>query len=341
MSYGKLNYPELFSPITIRNRTFKNRIVMPPMATNFGVVTRQSIAYYRKRALGGVGCIIVEGTPIHLFYERKFQDGLKILAENIKKYEAKAVIQLTIKTNPQPRRDVTEIPIDEVKGFIDDFVNATKVSFEAGFDGVEPHGAHGFIVNQFFSPISNRRNDEYGLDLYGRMRFALDVIKGIKSVVGEKLLIFYRHTPVEWREGGYHLDDSMAFGRELKKMGLNVFDISPSTTPGSYQYALLAKKIKEDVDIPVVAVGKMHSPEFANTVIKNKYADFVAIGRALLADPFLPKKLEDGKFSSINTCKQCNIKCHGYLKRGLPISCVNNPSVGREYLENGLWNRWD
>lgn len=340
MSYGKLNYSELFSPIVIRNMTFKNRIVMPPMATNFGVVTRQSIGYYRKRALGGVGCIIVEGTPTHLFYNRKFQDSLKRLAENIKKEGVRAIIQLTIKTNPQPRRDVTDIPISEVKGFIDDFINAARVSFEAGFDGIEPHGAHGFIMNRFLSPISNQRKDEYGVDLYGRMKFGLNVVKGVRSVVGENFLIFYRHTPVEWREGGYTLDDSIAFGRELKKVGLDVFDISPSTPPGSYQYALLAKEIKENVDIPVVAVGKMHTPELANKIIKDRYADFAAIGRALLADPFLPKKLEDGKFSSINVCKQCNIKCHGYLRRGLPISCVNNPSVGREYLEFGFWNRW-
>lgn len=339
MSYGELYYPELFSPITIGDITFKNRIVMPPMATNFGVVTRQSIAYYRKRALGGVGCIIVEGTPTHLFYNRGFQDGLKRLADSIKKEDVRAIIQLTIRSNPQPRRDVTDIPVDEVKGFIESLVNAARVSFEAGFDGVEPHGAHGFIMNRFFSPVSNQRKDEYGGDLYGRMRFGLDAVKGIRSIVGERFLIFYRHTPVEWRDDGYTLEDSIAFGRELKKSGLNVFDISPSTPAGSYHYALFAREIKEKVGIPVIAVGKMHVPELADKIIREGYADLVAIGRALISDPFLPKKLEDGRFSSINGCKQCNIKCHGYLRRGLPISCINNSSVGKEYLEAGSWNR--
>ncbi|MGB9682459.1 MAG: tRNA-dihydrouridine synthase, partial [bacterium] len=277
----------------------------------------------------------------HLFYDHRFQDGLKRLAEAIKLDDVKAVIQLTIKSNPQPRKDVTDIPIDEVKGFIDALVYAARISFDTGFDGVEPHGAHGFIMNRFFSPISNQRKDEYGGDLYNRMRFGLDVVRNIKSAVGEGFLIFYRHTPVEWQDNGYTLEDSIAFGKELKKVGLDVFDISPSTPSGSYQYGVFAKEIREKVDIPVVAVGKMHVPEIASKMIRENYADLVAIGRALLADPFLPKKLEEGRLSSINVCKQCNIKCHGYLRRGLPISCVNNHSVGREYFEIGFWTKGD
>ena len=333
-----MSYEFLFSPISIKGLSFKNRIVMPPMATNFGIVTDQSIAYYTKRALGGVGSIIIEGVPTHLFRDRQFQDRLKLLADSIHRNNVNVFVQLTIRSNPQPRRDVTDIPIDEIRSFIDDFVYAGKVCLEAGFDGVEPHGAHGFIMNQFFSPIFNRRDDDYGGDVYRRMRFSLEVIRGLRSIANDKFLILYRHTPVEWREGGYSLEDTILFGRELKKEGLDVLDISPSTPPGSYDYGILAKEVKRQVDIPVIMVGKMHISDLAEDRIKNGYADFVAIGRALLADPFLPKKMQDGRFAFINSCKQCNIMCHGYLRRRIPISCIMNPSVGREFLERGNWS---
>jgi 2,4-dienoyl-CoA reductase-like NADH-dependent reductase (Old Yellow Enzyme family) len=333
-----MTYESLFSSISIRGLRFKNRIVMPPMATNFGIVTDQSIAYYTKRALGGVGSIIIEGVPTHLFRDRQFQDRLKLLADSIHRSNVNAFVQLTIRSNPQPRRDVTDISVDEIRSFIDDLVYAGKVCLEAGFDGVEPHGAHGFIINQFFSPIFNRRDDEYGGDVYRRMRFSLEVIRGLKSIANDKFLILYRHTPVEWREGGYSLDDTILFGRELKKEGLDILDISPSTPPGSYDYGILAREVKRQVDIPVIMVGKMHIPDLAEDRIKNGYADFVAIGRALLADPSLPKKIQDGRFALINSCKQCNIMCHGYLRRRIPISCVMNPAVGREFLERGSWS---
>lgn len=334
-----MSYEYLFSPISIKGVYFKNRIVMPPMATNFGIVTDQSVSYYSKRALGGVGSIIIEGAPAHLFRDKSFQERLKVLADSIHRNGANVFVQLTIKSNPQPRRDVTEIPIDEIKSYIEDLIYAGKVCLEAGFDGVEPHGAHGFIMNQFFSPISNRRNDDYGGDVYKRMRFALEVIRGLKSIANDRFLILYRHTPVEWRDGGYSLEDTILFGRELKKEGLDILDISPSTAPGSYDYGALARDVKKWVDIPVIMVGKMYVPDLANSKLREGYADFVAIGRTLLSDPFLPKKIQDGRFNLIKSCRQCNIKCHGYLRRRIPISCVVNPSVGREFLERGSWSR--
>lgn len=333
-----MSYSFLFSPITIKGLYFKNRIVMPPMATNYGIVTDQSIAYYTKRSLGGVGSIIVEGVPTHLFHNKKFQDRLKLLADGIHKGGANAFVQLVIRSNPQPRRDVTDIPIDEIKAMVDDFVFAGKVVLSAGFDGVEPHGAHGFMMNQFFSPIFNRRTDEYGLGLEGRMRFGLDVVKGLKSITRDKFLILYRHTPVEFRDGGYTIEDTIMFGKRLKEAGLDIFDISPSTAPGSHDYGALAKQVRAEVDIPVIMVGKMYAPDLADSRIRYGYADFVAIGRTLLSDPFLPKKIQDGRFDLINSCKMCNIKCHGYLRRRIPISCMMNPSVGKEYLEKGHWS---
>ncbi len=334
-----MSYKHLFSPISIKSVYFKNRIVMPPMATNFGIITDKSIAYYAKRALGGVGSIIIEGTPTHLFRNKNFQDRLKLLADNIHKGGANAFVQLTIRSNPQPRRDVTDIPIDEIKSLIEDFVYASKVCLEAGFDGVEPHGAHGFMMNQFFSPIFNRRNDEYGGDVYRRMRFALDVIRGLRSIANDRFLILYRHTPVEWRDGGYSLEDTILFGKELKREGLDILDISPSTAPGSHDYGALAREVKKQVDVPVIMVGKMYVPDLADSKLGEGYADFVAIGRSLLTDPFLPKKIQDGRFELIDACKQCNIMCHGYLRRRIPISCIVNPSVGREFLERGSWSR--
>lgn len=332
-----MDYSYLFSPITVKGLYFKNRIVMPPMATNFGIVTDQSIAYYTKRALGGVGSIIVEGVPTHLFHNKRFQDRLKLLSEGIHRGGANAFVQLVIGSNPPPRRDVTDISLDQIKSMIDEFVFAGKIVLDAGFDGVEPHGAHGFMMNQFFSPIFNRRNDEYGGDLERRMRFGLDVVKGLKSIAKDKFLILYRHTPVEFRDGGYTIEDTISFGKRLKEAGLDIFDISPSTAPGSHDYGALAKQVRSEVDIPVIMVGKMYVPDLADTRIRDGYADFVAIGRTLLSDPFLPKKIQDRKFNLINSCKMCNIKCHGYLRRRIPISCVMNPSVGKEYLERGLW----
>ncbi len=161
-----MSYSYLFSPITIKGLYFKNRIVMPPMATNYGIVTDQSIAYYTKRSLGGVGSIIVEGVPTHLFHDKKFQDRLKLLSDGIHKGRANAFVQLVIRSNPQPRRDVTDIPIDEIKAMIDDFVFAGKVVLEAGFD----HRALAIAnrkLSQVGCRVGRRANLEGGIAVVG------------------------------------------------------------------------------------------------------------------------------------------------------------------------------
>ena len=328
---------KLFRPLTIKRLNLRNRVVMPPMATVMDISTLRARKYYRERARGGVGLIIVEGTSIDKFSSVEFVKAISLLSEIVHKEDSGIIIQLfqggklpsgevIAPSATEVSREATEKEIEEI---IEKFAASSFLAQEAGFDGVEIHGAHTYFFNQFFSPILNRRNDKFGGTLEKRMNFGLRCLRAIRKRIKEDFLVFYRHTPVDWNDRGYTVEDSKLFCRRLENEGLDVIDISPSFD-GSHSHAEYASEIKKAVTIPVIAVGGMEDPQKAETALSSGKCDLVAIGRGLIADPYWPKKVREGREEQIIRCLKCNEKCYGNLRKGIPISCTQNRNVGFE-----------
>ena len=326
------NFPNLFTPLSLEGRTLRNRVVLPPMVTNMDPVTFRGRCWYAERARGGVGLVIVEATRLHRFQEESFRAGLGPLTAAVHAQGAALAIQLFAepKVGEEPvgvsaGEECRGITPEEIRAKVTAFAQAAEICQEAGFDGVEPHGAHGFFLNQFFSPAHNQRQDEFGGSLEGRMRFGVEVVQAVREATGPDFLIFYRHTA---QTEDYPLEDSQIFASRLAEAGVNVLDISPSTAS---QHADLAAGIKSVVDVPVIAVGGMSDPAAAEAALAARKCDLVALGRGLIADALWVEKVQAGKLGDLIECLECNQGCFGNLRSGKPISCAQNPASGEEY----------
>jgi 2,4-dienoyl-CoA reductase-like NADH-dependent reductase (Old Yellow Enzyme family) len=238
-------------------------------------------------------------------YDDSLVPGLKKLSSSIQDTDTPTVIQIThggrtssieltgVKpVAPSPSGDARELNLEEINTLTEKFAMATERAIKAGFDGVEVHGAHGFLLNQFFSPITNKRKDEYGGTLENRMRFPLEVVARVKEKIGEKLLL-YRLGSDDLDPSGTQIEDSQKFAVKLEEAGIDIIDVSGGLcgsmpaqlqrTPG--YFIPQAEQIKKVVNIPVIGVGGIKDPQYANTLIQEEKVDLVAVGRALLKDP--------------------------------------------------------
>lgn len=372
-----MRFPNLFREGQIGNMRIRNRIVMPPMGTNLanenGAVTPAMIHYYRERAKGGVGLIITEINCVDAPQGNAIANELSIaddsyiaghneLVEAVQEHGAKIITQLhhagrqtTLENTyglqpvapsaiPDPYLQVMprELTIDEIENIIEMFIKAASRAHNAGYDGVELHGAHGYLIGQFMSPFSNRRTDFYGGDLTGRMRFPLEILRGIKRELGSDFPVVFRMSADEFVEGGVHLDEAKKMARMLQDAGADALNVSSGVYasmptiletmgyPEGWR-VYLADSIKKEVDIPVIAVGVIRSPEVAEGIISDSRADFVALGRTLIADPEWPVKALEGRTEDIRKCITCNIWCIGErVFKNLHIRCTVNPVAGRE-----------
>ncbi|NLB87668.1 MAG: FAD-dependent oxidoreductase, partial [Syntrophomonadaceae bacterium] len=352
----------------------KNRLVMPPMAVSFaninGEVTEKIIEYYQARARGGVGLIIVEAACVDVpegrdsLNQLNIHDiycipGLSRLADAIKAYSCRAFIQLfhagrqtnSIQTggaqpvapSPIPCKITKEMPrelsTEEIKAIENKFINAAYYAHLAGFEGVELHAAHGYLINEFLSSYSNHRTDEYGGSLQNRMRFLLNIVKGIKNLV-PSLALSVRLNMDDFVDGGLTLEETIPIALELEKEGVDLINCSvgiyesglKSIEPSSYKEGwrvYLAEELKKHISIPVLTGGVIRSPKIANEIIASKKADLVFMGRTLLADPDWPNKVRSGKESDIRPCIMCN-NCINSVFNGRSVTCSVNPDLGRE-----------
>lgn len=322
--------PSLFEPINIKGLSLKNRLVMPPMATKMatedGEVTDRHIKHYTLRARGGVGLIIIEHTYISEegklsqgqlgLYNDRLIPGLKRLVETIHAEETKVVIQLTHAGAKAPRNITGEQPVGpsnvmlpdgnetprpltgaEIHAMVVRFGEATCRAIEAGFDSIELHGAHGFLLCQFLSPYTNRREDAYGGDLAGRLRFPVEVIKEVKTRLGENVPLFYRFGADDMLEGGLTRQEAKLAARHLEQAGVDVMDISRGLGGSGHESFIeqgylvpLAQGIKEVVKVPVIGVGNITEPEYADRIVREQRVDLVAFGRLLLSNPEFPQQ---------------------------------------------------
>ncbi len=359
---------KLLEPITIRGVEFKNRMVMPPMQVQVGMRGRRARGYYLERARGGVGTIIMAATSVDVFARDEawgqegavedFIKGVKSLTDSVHETGARIGIQLwhgnqfpaglTMAEGtggepiaPSATAEAREITIPEIKTIISRFARAAANARRAGLDFVEVHGAHGYLVCQFFSAATNRRHDEYGGDPAGRMRFGTECVAAIRAVVGDDYPIFYRLGAWEDIPGGITLDEGIQFAAELEKAGADVIDVSLGRTggeavtvsPGAEQpegtLVSLAQAVKSGVTVPVMAVGRFRTPEVAEEVLVQGRADMIAIGRQLIADPYWPEKATTGRSKDIIPCISCN-SCFETGLTGLGLKCSVNAASGRE-----------
>ncbi len=372
MKEGKLKH--LFSPITIKTMELKNRIVMPPMGTGFGELdgtpSQRSIDYYAARAQGGVGLIIVEVTGVHSsgkmpgvlsLHDDSLIPRWRDLANAVHAHGAKIIPQLSHPGRqvisaitgtqllaasaipcPMMKETPKEMTKEDIEEIVEAYGEAARRAKEAGMDGVEIHGAHGYLICNFMSPWSNKRTDEYGGSLSGRLRFALEVIESVRAKCGTDFPMTVRLSCDEMVKGGLVPEEVEIICRILAEAGVDVLSISRGNygafrwfiPPGAVPIAVNAsftERVKKLVDIPVIVAHRIHDPLVAEHILAMGKADLVAMGRALIADPDLPRKAAAGQFEDIAPCIACNQGClQRLMVLAMPVSCLVNPAAGRE-----------
>jgi len=374
-------YPLLFSPFSIGELALRNRIVMPAMATSFltdGAVSSRLVDYCRERTRGGAGLLVTEaaavqaitGSPLSRFHlnisEDRFIPSLKTLTGAVHEDSGKIAAQLShlgrqvtaafsgaqpVAPSPIPCPVTREMPRelgeDEIGEIVRSFVSAAVRAREAGFDAVELHGCHGYLIGQFFSPLSNRRKDRYGGKVEGRARFAVEIISGIRQALGPLFPVIARINGEDGVPGGLTVEDMTGIAPLLVEAGVDalhvsagVYGSSRATVPPMYEepgcFVSLAERIRSAVPVPVIAAGRIETPGLAEEILRKRQADLVAMGRALLADPELPRKAASGRAQEIVPCVACNQGCIDRINASMitgrteGITCLVNPRVGRE-----------
>jgi NADPH2 dehydrogenase len=308
-----LDVSPLFAPLPVRGKMLRNRIAMPPMVVNRGIGTRASCDWYGRHAQGGVGLVIVEATDVVRFGVDLDVAPLRALAEAIHAGGALAAIQVFpgVRLRGATPEQLTPALLDAL---VEQFATAARLCAEAGFDGIEPHGAHGFLLNQFFSPVQNRRTDEYGGPIANRMRLALRIVQAVHPLCGDGMLLLYRHTPVGQ---GYGIAESLELARELVAAGVDILDLSPSSSERPGDRAAPFKAL----GVPVITVNDLDVVGRALEVLREERADLVAVGRGLIADPDWPLKVHEGLLDQIVTCTKCD-DCFADLRHGGPVGCT-------------------
>ncbi|HET7724913.1 MAG TPA: FAD-dependent oxidoreductase [Propionibacteriaceae bacterium] len=364
----------LFSPLRIGSLDLAHRGIMPAMVTNLcgpdGSVTDPFIAYHVARARGGVALILTEAAYVHRTgkgfpHQLGIDDdallpGLHRLTSAVHDAGGKIGVQLyhggrqasiavnggtVVAPSPIPCPVVQAMPheltVEEIGELVVAFVQAGVRAQEAGFDAIEVHGAHGYLVNEFLSPHTNHRDDEYGRDKAGRARFPLEIVDGLRAELGPEMPLLYRISADEYLPDGLTVEDSAAFCVQLVDHGIDAINVSGGTyesgkTAAGPEEPLglfvdAAATIKRAIGgaVPVAVANRIKTPEQADEIIASGAADLVATGRALLCDEAFYAKAAGGQGDLIRTCLTCN-HCLGELMSGRSVSCIYNPLTGHE-----------
>lgn len=370
------HFPHLFEPIKIGKTTVKNRIFMPPLSTNMadkGYVTDALVEHYSTRAKGGVGLIVTEVTtvePVYTYlpgdmsiYDDSFIPGWKKLVDAVHKYDTKILSQLfhpaymafPIPGTPQliapsnvgpyyAKSAPRAVTVDELHVIVQQFGEAARRVQIAGGDGVEIQCAHAHgLLGGFLTPLYNKRTDEYGGDINGRLRLTLEVIEKIRELCGDDFIIDVRISGDEYSEGGLTLNDMIYVSKQLEKAGVDFIHVSggntikrgssmpaPGTSPAPHAHA--SEEIRKHVNIPVATVARINEPWVAEELIANGKTDICMIGRPNLCDSEFVNKAAAGKTDDIRPCIGCG-RCLTGIMMGNLISCTVNPSVESDEIE--------
>ncbi|MCF8034337.1 MAG: FAD-dependent oxidoreductase [Desulfarculaceae bacterium] len=371
------SYPLLFEPITLNQLELRNRIVVPAMHLNCtpgGAVSDQLVAFYRERAAGGAGLMIVGGCVINekaggpIFVSlMKDEDipGFERLASAGHEHGAKVGAQLymagayshamliggeaisaSAHTSRYTKEDCRAMSLEEIDQVQDDFAAAARRAQEAGLDMVEILGSAGYLICQFLSPAINQREDEYGGSVENRMRFGLETIAKVRAAVGGDFCVGIRIAGNDFVPGSHTNEEAAMFARACEEAGVDLINVTggwhetrvPQITqelpPGGFSY--LARGVKWAVDkVPVAASNRIHSPDLAEGILARGDADLVCLGRPMLADPELPMKAQAGLSKLIRRCVACNQGCFDAIPQMKPVGCMVNPRAGREAKDPG------
>lgn len=386
-----MSYEDLFSPINIGSLKIRNRVIMGAMgsstANENATVSECECAYYAERAKGGVGLIINEVTRVNnetgIMMPRQTSaatddciPGLAKLAKAVHFYNGaifiqlhhpgrqtsneaiggKAVISPSGIKSMMVGSECREMTNQEVKKFVRDYVDAAQRCHKAGIDGVELHGAHGYMLNQFLSPYTNKRTDEYGGNTENRSRVVKEIIEGIRERVGREYPVILRISADEFlrdsmfpiEEEGLLLGEAVEICKYLVPFGLDAINVSAGIyetmntawEPISYEEGwkvYLAEAVKKAVDVPVFGVGVIRNPEYAQKIIAEGKVDCVTLARGLLADPEWVEKARQGREDEIRKCISC-LNCMDSLmgsgEMGEPFACAINARAAREWFYN-------
>ena len=363
----------LFEPILINSLRLKNRILMPCLDPGFagegGVVNPRLIDYFTKRAKGGVAFIMlgpavfdpvaIGGKSEYRIYRDEILEGLSTLVEAIHSCGVPVGLQLhhagrqanpdLISANavapsaiPCPVRKFTPkaLKIPEIERIILQYGEFARRVKQLGFDALEVHGSHGYLIAEFLSSYSNARKDRYGGSLENRTRFASQIIEEVRKNVGADFPIFFRIPGEEHVPGGLSKEETSLIAKLMEEAGADAIDVSA----GNYKTAewivppmilprgcnvRAAETIKRKVSVPVIVAGRINGPELAEEILRQGKADVIAMARGLVADPDLPIKSREGRAEEIRRCIACNV-CIDHLFQDKDIVCTVNPEVGRE-----------
>jgi 2,4-dienoyl-CoA reductase-like NADH-dependent reductase (Old Yellow Enzyme family)/thioredoxin reductase len=334
-----------------------------------GIISEATVEHYRRRAAGGPAMIIMEACSVSpegvvskhqaRIYEDRFIEGLAKIAAVMKSEGSVPAIQIhhggrqtsikVIKRKPLApspipcptiRGDVEPLTIDNIHEIVHKFGDAAERGKQAGFELIEIHGAHGYLVNQFLSRVSNIREDEYGGDIVGRSRFSIEIIEEIRRRIGPEFPLSFKISAQEFVPDGLNVNESIEILKLLVKAGIDIVQVSAGNDitpewicqPMFMEKACLAdsaEQVKKALNIPVMAVGRINHPMVANEILVKGQADLVCMGRGLLADPEMPTKAREGRLDEIRICIACNTCMESIFRKGR-IECLVNPMLGRE-----------
>lgn len=374
-------YPNLFSPIKIGALTLKNRISYSPTFTGFvnvsGEVSRLMLDYYGRIARGGAAMVYIGAVSVDWPKGRihscglradddRFIYGLNKLSETIQKNGGISVLQLfhagmyadvdepvgptempgTFLMEQEKTKKVRPLKTEEVEALVETFSQAALRAKKAGFDMVDLHGGSGYLINDFYSPHTNRRLDKYGGSFENRIRFPLEIIARIKALCGEDYPVSFTLTADELRPGGsgFSLSEGIAFAKELERVGISYIicraglyetllfgeGILGTRSPAGAT-APIFSAVKKQISIPVGSFAKIHDPDFMEEILRDGKADIIHTARALIADPELPKKTKAGNLDNVRRCLSCCICME--RTNNFPMNCTVNPTVGLEDTE--------
>ncbi|MBZ7515520.1 FAD-dependent oxidoreductase [Klebsiella grimontii] len=367
------HYPHLFSPLTINGMTIKNRIIMPPMGTNLaslnGEVTQEQIDYYELRARGGTGLITIENICIDFPFASNGTTQLRIdndqyiprlfkLTETLHKHGACVGIQLNhagasayayrlngempLSSSSTPSKKNGNIPRpmthDEIYHAVDKFGDAAERVRRAGFDCVEIHAGHSYLISQFLSPLFNKRTDEFGGSVENRARILTLIVDKVRACVGPRFPVSLRISADDFLEGGNTLEDSLRI-LELCEEKVDIINVSAaqndnlnfqidqmSLEDGWKRY--LSRAVRDKFHKPTVIAGNIRTPKVAEDIIASGDADLIAIGRGLIAEPEWVQKVQSGNERLMRKCISCNIGCADHrIARSRPLRCSINPDI--------------
>ncbi len=363
----------LFSSICINGLRLRNRIAMAPMGTNFaepgGYASSRLVAHLVRRVSGGAGLVYCEAAYVDpagigrdrqlRIYAEEYLPGLRELTDAVHHAGGVIGIQLNhlgreanekltniapVAPSPVPSPwggdKPRELSIPEIAALVRQFAAAALNAKNSGFDLVELHAAHGYLLEQFLSPLSNRRSDSYGGSTYGRCKFVLEVIGAVRKVVGQGFPLTLRMSVEEFWEGGLDIHESLRILPALQNAGIDAVSITCGVK-GSSEYSVpqsaspkgcyreLSRQIKQSLRIPVMVAGRIDDALVSAEIVERNDADIIVVGRALLADPDFPMKAERAVAEEIRPCIKCNL-CFDRLFQGRDICCSVNPELGHE-----------